>query len=136
MIKSNEISIQHATLNDGPTLVSHHNKMFEEIWESRGLEINDQKMKDMDKAYVQKLHKEIGNGECLAWVIKNDDKTVASGAVSFVSMVSTPDDPSAMSHCKSKGLKRMILNASEVGRPIYEDIGFHLSDNSMRLLIQ
>lgn len=160
--KSNESRIQLATHNDIPTLVTHHHKMFKEIWEFRGLEIIDQKMEDMDKAYTEKLHKEIGNGECIAWVIKNDDKIVASGAVSFVSMVPTPDDSSAMvayvhsiytdhenrnkgycrqivmtaiKHCKSKGVKRMILNASEEGRPIYEDIGFKLSENSMRLFI-
>jgi len=163
MFKTNKIHIHLATHNDIQTLVTHHHKMFEEIWESRGLETAAQKMENMDKAYTAKLHKEMDDGKCVAWVVKNDDKIVASGAVSFVSMVPIPVDSNsivayvhsiyteqenrnkgycrqivttAIDYCKSISIKRMILNASEAGKPIYEDIGFRLADNSMRLMIE
>ena len=162
MLKSNAIYIQLATYNDIPTLVIHHHKMFKQIWELRGLKTTAQKMEDMDKSYTEKLNKEMDVGQCVAWVVK-DDKIVASGAVSFVSMVPIPNDSNstvaylhslytehenrnkgycrqivmtAIDHCKSKGIKRMILNASEAGKSIYEDIGFRSADSSMRLMIE
>jgi hypothetical protein len=83
-----------ASIEDIPVLVNHHRWMFEEIWKYRNLELDEQKLKDMDVAYKAKLDEEITNGICKAWILKDEKRTVASGAISIASMVPLPSDPS------------------------------------------
>lgn len=163
MISKTKLPVYLATLNDIPILVMHHHIMFEEIWALRGFKLDTLQFEAMDKEYEKKLQKEIVNGKCKAWIIKNGKKIVASGAMSIISMVPTPYDSSykvaylhsifteceyrnrgcaqlisenSIQYCKSQGIKRMILEASDAGRPIYEKIGFQSSTSSMRLLIE
>ena len=158
-----DIPLHTANAPDIPVLVAHHHKMFEEIWTLIGFEIDGHQFKAMDKAHEEKLRKESTDGTCKAWVIRNGDKIVASGAISINSMTPTPYDPSyrvaylhsiytdpeyrkrgfaelltkeAIRYCKSKGIKRMILEASDAGRPIYEKLGFQPSGRTLRLLIE
>lgn len=143
---------------DIPTLVQHHRRMFEEIRESKNMVLDEQKLEDMDVAYKDKLKNEIKNGICKAWVIKERDKIIASGAISIASTVPSPDDSSyyiaylhsvytekefrkrglaekvvkcILDYCKSNGINRVFLNASEAGRSVYEKIGFNKSDTTM-----
>jgi GNAT superfamily N-acetyltransferase len=149
-----------ASVEDIPILVQHHRWMFEEIWNTRNLELNKQNLKEMDVAYQKKLNEEITNGICKAWVIKEDDQIIASGAISITSMVPNPADSSylvgylhsvftenefrkkglakivvrsILDYCKSKNINRVQLNASEAGRSVYEKLGFKNSDITMTI---
>jgi GNAT superfamily N-acetyltransferase len=163
MDNNTNITMHVASMDDIPILVTHHHKMFKEIWTLKGLEIDAHQFDKMDKAHTKKLNEELVNGSCIAWLVKKEDKIVASGAISINSMVPKPEDPSyrvahlhsvfteydhrkngfaslitknAIHHCKSRGINRMNLGASAAGRPIYEKIGFQPSVSSMQLLIK
>ncbi len=163
MDNKTDIPIHLAAIEDIPILVDHHHKMFEEIWVERGLEIDAHQFEDMDKAHTKKLEEELLNGTCKAWVIKNENKIVSSGAISITSMTPIPEDSSykvaylhsvfteldyrkrgraeliaitAIQYCKSKGIKRITLGASDAGRSTYEKIGFLTKLNSMILFIE
>ncbi|MDM8550454.1 GNAT family N-acetyltransferase [Desulfobacterales bacterium HSG2] len=156
-------TIQEAGFEDIPILVRHHRLMFEEIWTLKGLDYDISKLEEMDNAYAKKLQKQLTNNTSKAWFIEDISKIIASGAVSIISMVPVPDDPSdrvaylhsiytergyrnrgfarriaetAIHYCKSQGIRRMILNASDAGRPVYEKTGFRAADNVMRLWIK
>ena len=158
-----DIPIHMATVHDIPVLVAHHHKMFEEIWIRLGFEINTHQFDAMDKAHEEKLREEIVRGICKAWVIGIGNKIFSSGAISIDSMTPTPYDPSykvaylhsvytepeyrkrgfaeritkeAMAYCKSQRIKRMILEASDAGRPIYEKLGFQPSGRTLRLWME
>ncbi len=153
-----KFQIHLASENDIPTMVSHHRKMFEELWLLRRLELHDEKLKEMDVAYTKKLNEELTTGVCCAWIIKENEKAIASGAISIVSMVPLPHDSTykiaylhsvytekghrntglagmiakaAIEYCKTKKINRMSLHASEGGRSIYEKFGFEDSTNAM-----
>jgi GNAT superfamily N-acetyltransferase len=144
-----EVVLRDAAERDIPQLGIHHRKMFEEIWERKGENIDISICKGIGKAYRQKLKQELIKGPCI----------VASGAITIVSFVPTPNDLSsrvaylhsmytekeyrnnnfanriiekAIQYCKDHGIKRFFLNASEAGRPIYEKIGFHSAPEIMR----
>jgi GNAT superfamily N-acetyltransferase len=121
------------------------------------------KAQEIEKAYSEKLEKEIRGGSCEAWVIKNGNRLVASGAISIVSFVPIPNDTNhniaylhsmytekdfrgrkyaqqiierAIQYCKENGINRVILNASDAGKPIYEKLGFVSLPEMMRLFIK
>jgi GNAT superfamily N-acetyltransferase len=96
-------------------------------------------------------------------VIENGDQIVASGGITIVSFVPTPNDlnsrvaylhsmysekayrnknfanrivKEALQYCKANEIKRVILTASQAGKPIYEKIGFASSPETMRIFIE
>jgi len=148
---------------DIPMMAKHHRKMFEEIWERKGEYLDPTRAQELEKAYAQKLETELKNGSCKAWVIEDGGNIVSSGGVTFVSFVPNPLDLSSRvayfhsmyterSHrnrncahrilhkvtefCKSLRIKRIILNASEGGQPIYQKVGFRTAPDIMRLYIE
>jgi GNAT superfamily N-acetyltransferase len=158
-----KMSLREATEKDIPRLRIHHRKMFEEIWEKRGESINPSVCREIESAYAKKLKQELTDGSCKAWVIENENRIVASGAITIASFVPTPEDLSssvaylhsmytekeyrnnnfanlivkrAIRFCRDNGIKRIFLNASEAGRPIYEKLGFHAAPAMMRLVIE
>jgi GNAT superfamily N-acetyltransferase len=159
---SDEMNLREATSEDIPILTLHHRKMFEEILQSKGMSMDAGAGDAMESAYRAKLSGELASGECKSWVIEMEKAIVASGAISIVKMVPTPFDIScrmayvhsmytekeqrgcgcasrivrqAIEYCKGHGIKRMFLNASDAGRPVYEKIGFIPSPESMRILL-
>ena len=156
-------SLREATEGDIPRLGVHHRKMFEEIWEKEGESIVPSVGKKMERAYAKKLKQELTDGSCKAWVIESENKIVASGAITIASLVPTPKDLSssvaylhsmytekqyrnnnfanliverAIRFCRDNRIKRVFLNASEAGRPIYEKLGFRAAPEMMRLVIE
>jgi len=140
------MNISEATRDDIEQLAIHHRKIFEEIWEKKSLKLDAAKAQEMEKAYTDKLEKQIPGGSCKAWVVNNGNQLVASGAISIVSYVPVPSDPNhniaflhsmytekefrgrhlaqqiikkAIQYCKENGINRIILNASDAGKPIY-----------------
>jgi GNAT superfamily N-acetyltransferase len=164
--KSKSISnmrIREATIGDIPLLGIHHREMCQEIWEKKGEDIDSSRFAEIERAYIQKLLLQLQDGSCKAWVIEYEHRIIASGTISIVSFVPTPQDLSsnvaylhsmytdkdrrnnycarrivkqALDYCKAHGIKRIILNASEAGRPIYEKIGFRSAPDTMRLLLE
>ena len=157
------MNVQVACLDDIRILAIHHRKMFEEIWEQKGLQLETEKSKDLESAYLEKITKQIPEGVCKAWVIKNDDQIIASGAITIVSFVPVPIDlnhniaylhsmytekahrhkkcaqkivDKAIQYCQQNDIGRIVLNASEAGKPIYEKKGFVSSPETMRFFIK
>ena len=156
-------TLREASLSDIRTLGRHHRKMFQEIWKNRGTILTPERSEAVEKAYAEKIKKELPNGLCKVWVIEEEGKIIASGAITIVSLVPTPIDlgshavwlhsmytekkhrgeqhaqriiKKALHYCKKKGFKRVLLNASDSGRPIYEKLGFQPSPDTMRFLIK
>jgi GNAT superfamily N-acetyltransferase len=157
------ITLSGATSNDITILASHHRKMFKEIWEKDGKNLNEGRLDEVEKAYIKKLEEQFTDNTCKAWVVKNQNKIVASGAITICSFVPTPLDLSykvaffhslyteeksrnlncakiilekAIRYCKDKGMKRVLLAASDAGRPMYQKIGFKPTSDLMRLYIE
>ena len=157
------MNLQDATIDDVQILAIHHRKMFEEIWEQKGLFIEKVRAKELETAYSEKIIKQLPEGICKAWVIKTDNKIIASGAITIVSFVPVPSDINhkiaylhsmytekeyrnkkcaqkivnmAIRYCQQNGISRVVLNASDAGRPIYDKIGFMPSPETMRLFIK
>ena len=155
--------VEDAALDDVQILAVHHRKMFEEIWEQKGLKIDSDQAKKLESAYLDKVTKQIPKGVCKAWVIRNGDVIIASGAITIVSFVPVPFDlrhnvaylhsmytekahrrkkcaqkivNRAIQYCRENGIKRVLLNASDAGKPVYEKAGFASSPETMRLFIK
>ena len=86
------MNLQDATTEDIRILAIHHRKMFEEIWEQKGQKIEEVRAQKIEDAYCEKLEKQIQEGTCIAWVVKNDNQIIASGAITIVSFVPVPSD--------------------------------------------
>lgn len=157
------MNLQDATIDDIQILSIHHRKMFEEIWEQKGLKIEKARAQELESAYSEKIEKQIPEGICKAWVVKNDNQIIASGAITIVSFVPVPFDINhniaylhsmytekayrhqkcaqkivdrAIQYCQKNGISRIVLNASNAGKPIYEKSGFVSSPETMRLFIK
>ena len=155
--------IREASIFDYPILATHHRKMFEDICEKTGKTLEKEKAKEIEKAYLDKLVTEVDNGICKAWVIEDKGEIVSSGAITLVSCVPSPSDLSSkvaylhsmyteknyrrikcvqkiihkiIEHCKVNGIKRIFLNASEEGQPVYQKFGFSSAPETMKLFIK
>lgn len=152
--------IREANMGDIPLLARHHRQMFEEIWSSKGGRLQAEAGDDLQAAYATKLADELPSGNCKTWIIEHDGKVVASGGISILNMVPTPQDISsrvaylhsmytasehrkagcasriireAIAYCREHGINRIFLNASDAGRPVYETLGFQTSPETMRI---
>jgi len=161
--KGNGFKLREATGHDIPLLSVHHRKMFEEIWEKKGQPIDISAGDEMEQAYSRKLSTELAAGSCKSWLVEQGDQVVASGAITVVNFVPTPNDLSsktaymhsiytepgsrgqnlasriviaALEYCKANGIRRVLLSASKAGKPIYERIGFVSSPEMMRISLE
>jgi len=152
------MKIFEATIKDIRQLAIHHRKMFKEICEQEGQQIEEDKLEELEKAYCKKLEKQFPEDSCRAWIAKETEQIVASGGITIVSFVPIPNDTNhniaylhsmyterefrgqklahkiidkAIQYCKKIGINRIILNASDAGKPIYEAYGFNASAKSM-----
>jgi RimJ/RimL family protein N-acetyltransferase len=152
--------IRNASIDDINILVAHHVEMFREIYEHDGAVIDDDAFNTMANVYRAKLEMQLIDYSCVAWIVENDGKVIASCGVSFIRGVPTPVNHSGMiallhsvyteipyrykgyaqklvqmaiEYSFSKNIQRIDLNASLAGKKIYEKLGFRKSENSMRL---
>jgi GNAT superfamily N-acetyltransferase len=156
------MKLREASSRDIPVMATHHRKMFEEIWEQKGEYLGTARSIEIENAYIEKLTTELASGICKAWVIEGD-AIIASVGITFVSFAPNPTDLSskvaylhsmfteknhrnkkcaqqllhgAIKHCEAQGIKRIILNASDAGKTLYQKIGFRSVPDMMRLWVE
>jgi N-acetylglutamate synthase-like GNAT family acetyltransferase len=157
------MNIRKATIDDIPSLSRHHRLMMEDIWEQKGSHIDKPAAEALESAYRKKVEEHTPRRSCLAWVVEREGQIIASGAQSIVSLTSVPFDlnsrvgylhsintdkanqdqrcartivASAVDHCRRQGIRRVILNFSAAGRPVYEKAGFVPASETIKLLIE
>jgi len=115
----------------------------------------------MDAAYAVLLRYEMPAGSTRAWVIEDGGQITASGALKFTDWLPRPDgsrrglvyvhsvytEPAyrqlglarrilnaMLDYCRDNGWPRISLHASDMGRGLYEQLGFRPT-NEMRLVL-
>ena len=151
-----------ATADDIPVLVKHRRKMFEDMAALQGDQHSRAGLESMDAQYTTQLRYEVPSGSTRIWVIEIEGKIAASGALKLADWLPRPDGSRrglAYVHSvyteppyRRQGLARLILNAmieygrqngwsrlslhaSELGRGLYEQLGFRPT-NEMRLVLE
>ena len=155
-------TLRLATWADIPVLVTHRRKMFEDMAALRGERADRAGLDAMDAAYASLLCYEIPAGSTRVWVIEAGGQIMASGALKFIDWLPRPDgqrrglvyvhsvytEPdhrrqglarrilnAMIDYCRDNGWLRVSLHASEMGRGLYEDLGFKPT-NEMRLVLE
>ena len=154
--------LREANGDDIDRLALHHRLMFQEIWRKKGESLDQQTLGQLEQSYRLKLEEQMEQGTCIPWVVVRDQIIAASGAVTIISFVPTPLDPGhqiayfhslyteqeyrgkgyarmildqAKKFCREKGIRRIILTASEAGKPMYLASGFLPASDLMRLFL-
>ncbi len=155
-------TLRLATVDDIPTLVSHRRKMFEDMAALRGQQHDRAGLDTMDTTYAVLLRYEMPAGSMRVWVIADGGRIAASGALRFTDWLPRPDgsqrglvyvhsvytEPdyrrqglarrilqAMIVDCRANGWPRISLHASELGRGLYESLGFKPT-NEMRLVLE
>lgn len=119
---------------------------------------------DMSEVKAQSYdyyRKAILNGECIVYLVFDDDKLVGCGGVSFFRIMPTCHNPTGkkaylmniytspeyrrkgiayktldllIKATREKGINHIILEATAMGRPMYEKYGFTKMNDEMELL--
>jgi GNAT superfamily N-acetyltransferase len=132
------------------------------IWRLKGERHDRAGLDMMDVAYEVLLRYEIPAGSTRVWVIEDGGQIAASGALKFTDWLPRPDglrrglvyvhsvytEPAyrrqglarrvltaMIAYCRDNGWPRLSLHASELGRGLYEDLGFKPT-NEMRLVLE
>jgi len=156
------LTLRLATVDDIPTLVSHRRKMFEDLDALKRVTRDRAGLDAMDAAYAVILRDEIPAGSTRAWVIEDTGQIAASGALKFTDWLPRPDGQrrglvyvhsvytkpayrrqglarrlliAMIDYCRANGWPRISLHASDMGRGLYEDLGFKPT-NEMRLILE
>jgi GNAT superfamily N-acetyltransferase len=155
------LTLRLATLDDIPTLVKHRRGMFVDMATLAPMPYDLAGLDAMDAAYAIFAHERLIDGRMRAWVIVDDDRVAASGSLIFTDWLPRPDgkiavlayvhsvytEPDHRRHglarrileamideCRQRGLPRLTLHASDMGRGLYEELGF-MPTNEMRLTL-
>jgi GNAT superfamily N-acetyltransferase len=150
-----------ATVDDIPALVNQRRRMFEDMYAEKNVVRDPVSYAAMDQAYAAILRYEIPAGSTLAWVIDDNGVIAASGALKFTDWLPRPDGQqrglvyvhsvytvpeyrrqglaqrvlqAMIDYCHANGWPRISLHASDMGRGLYEELGFKPT-NEMRLIL-
>lgn len=144
-------TMRRATTEDIPLLVRHRRLMFESMGQT-----DEERNDEMDRAVASYLVKALPSGDYLAWLARTPDgEAVASGGLKVIGLPGSPLNPSGRySYLMSvyvepahrrQGIARQLieemiawsraeeigevrLHASDMGRPLYERMGFRAKD--------
>jgi GNAT superfamily N-acetyltransferase len=146
--------VRRATLGDEETLVRHRVRMFDEM----GLDFDHAAL---GRAFGEWMRREIPAGVYYAWLVEQADAVVAGGGLTVLSWPPGPryhegrvafvynvytEPPfrrrgvarlvmDAMhGWCRAQGIRSIVLNASRFGQPLYEDMGYRMTDSPMMFL--
>jgi GNAT superfamily N-acetyltransferase len=156
------LTLRLATVDDIPVLVNHRRRMFEDMYADKNVVRDPAGYAAMDEAYAVLLRYEIPAGSTRVWVIEDGGKIAASGALKFTDWLPRPDGQrrglvyvhsvytvpeyrrqglarrllnAMIDYCRDNGWPRLTLHASDMGRGLYEDLGFEPT-NEMRLVLE
>jgi GNAT superfamily N-acetyltransferase len=159
---STPYTLRLATVDDIPALVNHRRRMFEDMYADKAVVRDRAAYEAMDTAYADILRYEIPAGSTRAWVIDDSGTIAASGALKFTDWLPRPDGQrrglvyvhsvyttlefrrqglarrilqAMIGYCRENGWPRISLHASDMGRGLYEELGF-LPTNEMRLVLE
>ena len=155
--------LRKALKQDIPIIAAHHKMMFQDMMENENSFDKRFSWEDIEKAQIKKLELGMERKDCILWVAELNGEIAASGGVSLVDLVPTPDDilftcgfihsvytlkeyrkkgiaekilDSIIEYCKLKGIKKVFLNSSEQGRALYDKKGFFKSERAMKYFIE
>jgi GNAT superfamily N-acetyltransferase len=158
---SSSFELRLATLADIPTLVRHRRGMFVDMEAQNGDMLDPYGLAEMDAQYASYLREHLIDGRLQAWVVMDADRAAASGSVLYSDWLPRPDGKPAVlayvhsvyteppyrriglarrivtamiAECRTRGLPRLSLHASDQGRGLYEQLGF-VPTNEMRLVM-
>ncbi len=160
---SDPITLLEAVGGDIPLLVDHRRRMFEDWAEAEGKHFAPADLDTMAKDYAAHLQAHLGDGLVWGWIAQLGEEVVGSGVVSILAYPPVPGSPpehtallhsmytvpqyrrrgvarqiteAAIASCRENGCNRIVLGGkgTEAGRPLYESVGFKLSESSQLML--
>jgi GNAT superfamily N-acetyltransferase len=156
------LTLRLAVVADIPALVSHRRRMFEDMYAQKDVIRDPAAYEAMDTAYADILRYEIPAGSTRAWLIDDNGIIAASGALKFTDWLPRPDGKrrglvyvhsvycvpeyrrqglarrilqAMITYCRENGWPRINLHASDMGRGLYEELGFQPT-NELRLMVE
>ncbi len=149
--------VRAAVKKDLPVILNHRRLMFEDMG------YNDPRItKLMLESSKPLFERGLEDGSYRAWLVEESDgKIVAGGGVITLEFHSHPRDPRSerawivnmytepehrrrglarllmktmLEWCRSAGMRRVFLHASDYGRPLYESMGFEPSNEMVLFL--
>ncbi len=156
-----QLTLRLATLDDIPTLVKHRRGMFVDMAALAPVDYDLGGLDAMDAAYAIFVRERLIDGRMQAWVVVDGDRITASGSLIYTDWLPRPDGKPAVlayvhsvytepdqrrrglarrimcamiDECRRRGLPRLTLHASDMGRDLYEELGF-MPTNEMRLTL-
>ena len=157
MSQTLEVKIRPATVDDMPELLRQRRRMYEDMGNR-----DANALTAMVAATAAFLPNAMADGLFHGWLAENQGRIVGGGAVIVTPWVAHPHDlacrhatvlnvytyaefrrrgvarsvmATILDWCRSQGLATAFLHASDEGRPLYESMGFH-SSNEMKLLLR
>lgn len=151
---SEAYTMRMATIEDAEIITGHRRAMFEDM---------NMTWTDITTvAFVDWVKEKLAKGDYLGWFITREDGEVVAGAgLWLIEWPPTPIDVSTtrgyvlnvfveaeyrhqglarrlmttiLDYCKAQQLHVVTLHASSKGRPLYESLGFH-DTNEMRIML-
>ena len=154
---SDRFAVRRATLDDVPTILFHRRSMFAEMGIGTA-----EALDAMEIGFEPWLRRKLAEEHYLGWMVTTESGEVIAGAgLWLMEWPPTVIEPGALraymlnvythppyrkqglAHrltqtiidwCKANNYRLLVLHASDAGRPVYESLGFKLS-NEMRLIL-
>ena len=148
-------TVRRATLDDREVLTRHRIEMFVEM----GMDVP---RAELSRSFHEWLAQVIPAGLYHAWLVENEDGAVVSGGgmtvipwppgprypggqVAFAYNVYTEPDhrrrglgrlvmETMHAYCRAIGVSAIVLNASMFGKPMYEAMGYRVTESPMMFL--
>ncbi len=145
------ITIRLAAPADAATIAEHRSRMFEDLGRLDGKHASA-----MAEAVAPVLEQMVSSGEYIGWLCVAEDGVIAAGAgVQLRNLLPRPETSvmrealvvnvyvqpayrrrglarrlmlAILDWCREQGIERVVLHASVMGRPLYESLGFTLSN--------
>ena len=145
--RRSRLTVARATLRDIDTLVQQRRAM----WEDLGI-YNRDILDRADRVYKPWAKTRLRRGELRAWVVRNRDSVAGGGCLWLQPVQPRPRSPmkvqpyllsmytdpkfrrrgvasmvvqEAIDWCRKNGYHRLMLHASDMGRKVYRNFGFH-----------
>jgi GNAT superfamily N-acetyltransferase len=151
------VTIRPATLDDSTTIAEHRARLFQDTGR-----VDAERATAMIGEVAPTLRQMLSTGEYLGWLAVTTDAAVVAGAgVQLRRLLPRPETSVAyealvvnvyvhpahrrrglarslmsavLAWCREQGIERVVLHASNMGRPLYETLGFTLSNEMVLYL--